>query len=77
MDPLQSALVTATVALAGVVGILYRRLEKTDNAQEKRLVRTEQRLDECEKDRFRLQREITDLWKKLGRHEEKPLTPPQ
>lgn len=60
------ALTTGIGVLAGVVSLLYKRLAKTDAAQEKRLVRTESRLDQCEEDRANLRKEMTDIYKHLA-----------
>lgn len=49
---LESALTTGIVALAGVVGILWKRVSKSFKS-------VEDRLDQCEQDR-------AQLWKRLA-----------
>jgi hypothetical protein len=56
-----------TIAILGsAIAILYRRLAKVDAAQERRLLKTEQRLERCEDDRVSLHKEVKDIWKWIG-----------
>jgi hypothetical protein len=68
---IETALLAAVSAEATVISILYAR----NLAREKK---QDAKLDECEKDRARLAKELTDVWKTLakqGMHREERDTP--